>query len=149
MTFMPATLCLMNNVTITTALTAVPFVMVQGLARAKSIGFQLSFNYGSGGTHVRVWIQTSFDGGQTFWDVAAAEFLGISDNYYFNVSGLTPVTWAAGYDVLTSGTLGISGADLNPAVNDGFLGDRWRALVTTTGTYAGNTTLGIFANARD
>jgi hypothetical protein len=144
MTRMPATLCLVRPMAITTAITtAISPVTVQGLARAKSIGFQGSFKYGSAGTTCNVIIQTSFDGGQTFWDVVNFSFTTATANYYCNVSGLTPVTWAANTPaILTNGTLA------NDTVNDGYLGDQWRALVSSTGTYA-NTFLSVYATARD
>ena len=64
MTYMPATLVLMNE-TITTAQTASVKTSVNGLARAKTIALQCNFTYGAGGTTAKVWVQTSFDAGLT------------------------------------------------------------------------------------
>ncbi len=143
MTRMPATLCLMNE-TITTAQgnndVLIPKTVVQGLARAKSIGFQCNFTYGSGGTSATVLIQTSLDGGNSWVDVINFNHATASLNRYANVTSTTGVV--TDYYVLTNGGLGFDTAV------DGLLGDQWRVLFYSVGTYA-NTTLQVFATARD
>ena len=37
----------------------------------RALGFQLNFSYGSGGTSVNAWLQTSLDGGTTWCDAVA------------------------------------------------------------------------------
>lgn len=141
MTRMPATLCLLNQ-TVTTAQTNVAYVTVPGLARAKSIGLQCIFTYGAAGTSCKAYVQTSFDGGQTFVDVACFAHLTTSLNRYYNISGLTPVTAVA---TLNDNSNHI--AD-NTCV-DGVVGDQWRVVLVTTGTYTTNTTIQVYAIARD
>lgn len=136
---MPATLNLLNTL-VTTPVAETTYTVVSGLARAKSIGLQCSFNYGAGGTSCSVYVQTSFDGGITFCDVANFTFTTNSANSYYNISGLTPVTQQA---TLGSGLLGA-----NTCI-DGIVGDQWRVLLSSTGTYSSNTYLQVFAVARD
>jgi hypothetical protein len=120
--------------TITTAQAAVINTPVTGVL-LKSLTLQCNLIYGSGGTTIKVWIQTSLDNGATWCDIA--NFAATTANYrrVYNLSALTAVSAIA---TPTDGTL----AD-NTSV-DGILGEQFRAKVTTTGTYA-NTTIEIDA----
>ncbi len=139
MTYMPATLQLMSE-TITTAQTASVKTAVNGLARAKSVGIQFNFTYGSSGTSVDAYVQTSFDGGITWVDIA--EFSGTTSSLrkLYNLSALTPVTTIY---VATDGSLSANTA------KDGFIGDQLRVKFTSVGTYAGTTTMAIHAVVKD
>jgi hypothetical protein len=139
MTYMPATLQLMNE-TITTAQTASTKTLVRGLARAKSVAFHCIFTYGSGGTSAKVYIQTSFDGGTTWVDIANFAHTTSSLSRSYNLSALTPVTTV--YTV-TDGTL------TDNTCKDGLLGDQYRVKFTSVGTYAGSTTCAVYAVAKD
>ena len=77
------------------------------------LSVQVVFTYGSGGTSAKTYLQTSMDQAVTWQDVAA---IGM-----FTTSTTTLA--------LTTGT-----------ANDGVLGDRFRFVTVTVGTYA-NTTL--------
>jgi hypothetical protein len=92
---------------------------------------QFKFAYGSAGTTCKAYVQTSLDQGSTWIDVACATFT--------NLSGLTPKTTAATPS---------DGALTDDTCLDGVLGDRWRAKVTSTGTYAGSTSLSVRMQAR-
>jgi hypothetical protein len=126
--------------TITTALTGfVTDVFRFGNAFPKVITVYATFVYGSSGTTVKAWLQTSLDDGATWIDVMNFAFLLASlnkvaqvNNFVAQASVLTP----------TDGTL----AD-NTIVN-GILGPRLRLKITTTGTYAGDTTLALTAMIR-
>lgn len=139
MTRMAATLQLMNE-TITTAQTASTKTAVTGLARAKSLFVYCFFDYGSGGTDAKVWVQTSADGGTTWIDIA--NFAVTTSDYAkaYNLSALTPVTTV--YTV-TDGTLA------DNTCKDGFIGDQIRIKFTSTGTYGGSTTVKVYAIAKD
>lgn len=139
MTYIPATLQLMSE-TITTAQTASTKTSVRGLARAKSITFECIFTYGSGGTSATVYIQTSFDGGTTWVDIANFAHTTSSLSRAYNLSALTPVTTV--YTV-TDGSL------TDNTAKDGLLGDQYRVKFTSVGTYAGSTTCKVVAIARD
>jgi hypothetical protein len=130
------------STTITTAVTAqvtTPLQLreVQG-NMAQSIGLQGNFTYGSGGTTADAWVQTSFDGGNSWCDVANFHFTLSSKRYFFNLSSLTPVTTEA---TPTDGALAANTA------NDGTIGQLWRVKYSSSGTYAGSTTLRVDANA--
>jgi hypothetical protein len=97
---------------------------------------QINFNYGSGGTTLKVIVETSLDQGATWIEVWRAAFTTVSAERVINLTNAaktTPYTPA----VLSDDTS-----------VDGILGDRWRAKVTSTGTYAGNTSLAVRLNAR-
>lgn len=110
-----------------------------GFAGMLAGAFQAAFRYGAGGATVTVYIQTSFDGGNTPVDVAAIQFTTASAVSIFNVSGLTPKTSPVtpSNQSLTPGT-----------VLDGLVGDMWRAVVVSTGTYTGGTLLTVGGVAR-
>jgi hypothetical protein len=92
---------------------------------------QATFTYGSGGTACDAFVQTSVDG-TNFFDVANFHFDGSSQRYIFNLSSTTPVT--SEYTP-TDGTL-----TANTAV-DGLLGHLWRIKYSSSGLYAGGTSL--------
>jgi hypothetical protein len=99
-----------------------------------AVTLQANFTYGSGGTNLKVDVETSCDQGVTWIGIARFAFLLASAEKVFNLSGLTPVT-----TVYTPTTLG------DDAVKDGILGDRIRAKITSTGVYAGNTSISVRA----
>jgi len=93
--------------------------------------------YGSGGTTIKVWVQSSLDGGTTWFDVMNLAFTTASTSIAGTASpalGKTPVA-------STDGTL----ADLG--INHQ-LGDRIRLKYTSTGTYGGSTTLTVYGLAK-
>lgn len=122
---------LINRV-ITTAETATTADAAVMLGRVESLGIQCIFTYGSGGTTCRVWVQTSFDGGATWFDIADFSHTTASLWRGYNLSSI-----AATVTTLADGAL-----TANTAIN-GFLGPIYRTKVTSTGTYAGSTTLRV------
>ncbi len=100
---------------------------------------QFRLAYGSGGTSVKAYLQTSIDQGVTAIDIACVVFATTSEVNVLNFSGLTPKTTQV---VPTDGAL----AD-DTAV-DGILGDRFRLKVVSTGTYAGSTVLSVRVHPR-
>lgn len=135
---MPATLQLMSE-TITTAQTASTKTVVVGLARAKSLSIQFNFTYGSAGTSVKAWVQTSFDAGVTWVDIANYAGTNVSEPKLYNLTSSTPVTTIY---LATDGTLA------DNTSKDGLIGNQLRVKFTSTGTYATNTTFSVFVNAR-
>ncbi len=131
------------NATITTAVTASVTTGTQlGTIRSRnpqSAVIQGALTYGSGGTTARAWVQTSIDGGVTWIDVADFSFTTSSARFIYNLSAQTPVTTQY---TATDGTLSANTS------KDGILGQTWRVKYTTTGTYAGSTTLRIDVIAR-
>lgn len=100
---------------------------------------QLRLAYGSGGTTVRAYLQTSLDEGTTAIDIACVLFGTASEHAVLNFSALTPKT--------TQVTPTDAGLTDDTAV-DGILGDRFRLKVVSTGTYGGSTVLSGRACAR-
>jgi hypothetical protein len=97
-----------------------------------SATIQANFNYGSGGTSLKVIVETTLDDGQTWVEVARLAFTTASAAKVVNLSALTPVSTVYAPTTLSDDT-----------VKDGILGPRWRARILTVGTYAGNTSLSL------
>lgn len=100
---------------------------------------QARLAYGSGGTQIKLYIQTSLDQGTTAIDIACIVFGTASEVEIANVSGLTPKTTLAAPG---------DGSLADDSVLDGVLGDRLRAKIVSTGTYAGSTVLSVRAAVR-
>lgn len=120
---------------ITTALTNQVVETVTGLTDKNRVSLVAKFTYGSGSTvTAKAYIQTSLDGGTTWYDIACFDFAEASATKYLSVSALTAVN----ADVAP--TTGALTADTS--IN-GLLGDRIRMVVTSTGTYGGDTSLKV------
>ena len=132
-------LSLLPQTTIAAAVTAVVTTPVTQLAGVRELMMQAQFLYGSWGTTAKAWVQTSFDGGTTWVDVACFSFTTAAATKISAVKTFTAV--AAAY-VATDGTLT---AD---TIKDGLIGDQVRVKYTTTGTYAGATSLTVTAVAK-
>jgi hypothetical protein len=100
----------------------------------KNAVIQAAFTYGSGGTTLKAWVQTSLDFGTTWIDIYCFSVTQTSLVNVVNLSALTAVTTPY---VSTDGTLTANTA------KDGILGPMFRVKTTSTGTYATNTTLRI------
>lgn len=97
-----------------------------------------NFTYGSsGGTSIKVIIETTINQSVTWIEVARIAFTTASAEKVVNLSGLTPKTTAAAPATLS-----------DDACLDGILGDRFRAKILTVGTYVGNAALAVRMNAR-
>lgn len=104
-----------------------PVTNLQGLT---GLSCQVRFFYGSGGTKTNVYLQSSIDGGQSFFDLANIAFTTSAGTEIVNLSGLNSVTTPT--------------APTNLALSDntsfnGPMGDRLQAVVVSTGTYGGST----------
>ena len=109
------------------------------LAGLTGLSCSVRFAYGAGGTKTTVYIQSSLDGGNTWFDVANFAFTTSSALEAINLSGLNAVGTP---QALTS--LGL--AD-NTTLN-GPMGDRLQAVVVSTGTYSGSTLVSVRCAAR-
>ena len=126
--FLPAT-----GLVITTALTAVTTTPVEVLTGMKYVAFQVRFVYGSSGTNAKFWLQTTFDSGRTWCDIACLARTTASLNTVVSTT-LTSGTALATPTTLTDATLA------DNTIVQGLLGSQLRMKYTTTGTYAGSTT---------
>lgn len=127
---------LLPSTTITTAVTGVTTTAIDIGNNVKNIAVQYNFTYGSGGTNLTVYLQTSFDNGTTWVDIACFQSTTASQRRLYNLSGETAVTSIA---TPTAGSL-----TANTSVN-GFIGNKIRLSYTSTGTYAGGTTVAVHA----
>lgn len=136
----------LGDVTITSALTdsvvtessvnGAAVTYIGNLAGMQSLTVWANLVYGSGGTTIAAVVQTSLDQGTTWIDVIRFDFTTASRKAHATVG-----VFAAGA-VTTLAALGSEGK------LDNVLGDRIRAKLTTTGTYAGSTTLALRAAVR-
>jgi hypothetical protein len=110
---------------------------VDDLSGALAVTLSARLAYGSGGTSCYAVIETSLDQGVTWVQIARFDFTTSGLQKVLTVSGLTPRIAAA-----TAGSLAADTA------LDGTLGDRLRATVVSTGTYAGSTVVSVRANVR-
>lgn len=101
---------------------------------------QLRLAYGSGGSEIRAYVQTSLDQGTTAIDLACVLFGTDGETRVVNLSGLTPKS-----DAQITPT---DGALADDTAVDGVLGDRLRLKLVSTGTYAGSTVLSARAAVR-
>jgi hypothetical protein len=112
-----------------------PVTNLQGLDAAS---LQVRLSGGAGGSNITVYVQTSIDQGQSWFDVAAFTYTNTPGVQAANVSGLDKASPAApSSQGLATGT-----------IFDGPLGDRLQAVVVSTGTYTGSTLVSVRAVAR-
>jgi hypothetical protein len=106
--------------------------------RAESLSLYCIFTRAGGGTTTQAWVQTSFDGGTTWMDIAVFAFTTTTATraYHLTAAAVTSIATP------TDGSL----AD-NTSVN-GFLGPIFRVKLTTVGTYTGASSIVIHAYAK-
>ena len=103
-------------------------------ALPQNLTIHANFLYGSGGTSVDAYVQSSFDGGSNWCDIANLHFTTSAARKVFHLQRGTSVTTQA---TPTDGSLAS-----NTAV-DGLLGSQYRVKWTSVGTYGGATSLAI------
>jgi hypothetical protein len=133
-------LILLAPLTIAAAVGATATTAKLLLTGMKYLAVQSVFLYGAGGTTVKVWVQTSLDGGLTWIDIINHPYLTTAGRFTSAVSA--DITAGAAPVAATDGT----SAD-NATVN-GVLGDRVRVKYITTGTYSGATSIAVYAVAK-
>jgi hypothetical protein len=111
--------------------------VVDDLSGALAVTLSARLAYGSGGTSCYAVVETSLDQGVTWVQIARFDFTTSGLQKVLTVSGLTPRIAAASAGSLAADT-----------ALDGTLGDRLRATVVSTGTYAGSTVVSVRANVR-
>jgi hypothetical protein len=94
-----------------------------GLAGLKAVSLQIRLNYVSGGTKVNVYVQTSLDQGQSFFDIV---------NIAFTTSGGTELVNLSALDKLTTPTVPTVQTLADNTVLDGVLGDRLQVVVVVS-----------------
>jgi len=124
---------LVNAATITASATVTTEPLLFHPHSVGSIAVQSSLTYGSGGTTLKVYMQTSLDNGANWIDIAVHAFTTASSRKVSSVSRFA----ARAEAVATDGTLA------DDTELDGVIGDRIRVKYISTGTYAGSTTLSV------
>jgi hypothetical protein len=127
------------NTPVTVAQTNVLGVVLQTRGAVSSLALFAQFNFGSGGTSADAYVQTSMDGGLSWFDIANFHFLVASGKALFTLFAGTPKT--------TQLTAFTDGALASNTALDGALGNQFRVKYTTVGTYAGGTSLRVDAVA--
>lgn len=97
------------------------------------------FLYGAGGTTVKAYVQTSFDGGATWIDIMC---------FAFTTSAGTKVSAVTLNVALAASTVTTDGSMSDNTILNGLLGDQFRVKYVTTGTYTGATSLAVSAIAK-
>lgn len=131
---------LLAATTIAAAVGPIGGTVFTSLAGMNYLGVEAIFLYGAGGTTVKAWIQTSFDGGTTWVDIINFPFTTAAASKTAAVS--TQITAGAAPVTVTDGTAA------DNAIVNGVLGDRVRCKYLTTGTYTGATSLALYAVAK-
>jgi hypothetical protein len=109
---------------------------IENLEGMTAVTLDVDFRYQSGGATASIIVVTSLDGGTTWRHIARFDFTNVSAVKQCNLEGLLSKGVTAYQDLASEG------------VNDGVLGDMLAVIVTTTGTYAGGTTLAVRASVR-
>lgn len=131
---------LVAPLTITAAITGVVVGAALALQlSARYLAAQAIFTYGSGGATAKFWVQTSLDGGVTWIDIMS---------FAFTTATLTKVSGVQLFTALGPAITPGSGALADNTIINGLIGDQIRVLGTTTGTYAGGTSIAITALGR-
>ena len=121
------------SATITGAVTGTTTTAVELEENINTIFLQSVFTYGSGGTTAKFWVQTSYDN-SNWIDIACFAFTTASAK---KVAKLGDVTAVSTVYTPTDATMA------DDTTKDGLLGKYVRVKYTTTGTYAGDTTIAI------
>lgn len=106
-------------------------------AAPRNLTIQANFAYGSGGTSVDAYVQTSLDNGATWTDIAEFHFTTAAARKIVNLNAQTPQT---------TQVTPTDGAMSDNTAQDGVLGPLFQVKLASTGTYAGATSLRIDIN---
>lgn len=122
----------------TTAIANTGPASISGLGKVAALSLIASATLTGGGTTAKVYVQTSLDGGATWFDIAQFAFTTASAVKAKNLDGTTQVANAT----LTTGTMA------DDAAQGGIIGDALRFVLTTTGTYTAGSKVDLFYQAR-
>lgn len=110
------------------------------LGTIKELLVQARLVYGSSGTKITVYVQTSLDQGVSWFDIMCLTFTTASA---VKVSAVKAQTAVMASRTPTDGSLA------DDTIQDGLLGDRFRVKYTTTGTYADDSLLAVLALTKE
>lgn len=116
-------------ITIAGTQTGTPLTNLVGMSK---LTLSARLEFGSGGTTIIGKIQTSLNQGNTWIDIARFDFASTGLEKVMNLTtGAAVISPYTAIDLAAEGGI------------NGILGDRLRAIVTSTGTYAGSTVLAL------
>ena len=118
---------------------ATQLAQIPSLAGMLAASLQVRLSGGTGGTKINVYIQSSIDQSQSWFDVANIAFANTPGVELLNLSAL---------DKLSTPTAPSNLTLADNTVLDGPLGDRLQAVVISTGTYASGTLVSVRGVAR-
>jgi hypothetical protein len=98
----------------------------------------IRFIYGSSGTSVKAYLQTTSDDGSTACDIACVVFDTVSEHKLLNFTAAPKLTQVTPTDKALADDTAV----------DGILGNKFRLAVVVVGTYAGSTQVVAGINAR-
>lgn len=125
-----ARLALMDTVAVPAAGTTIGSTF-SGLGGMRDLDLEAIFAYGSGGTTAKAYVQTSFDAGATWVDIACFAFATASASKVSSITGeLAPASQAFAPS---------DGALADNTIVQGVLGDQLRVKLVVAGTYAEST----------
>ena len=128
---------LLPETTITTAVTN-SVTLAQLVEGLRHLLVEAIFTYGSSGTSAKFWVQTRTKDG-TWRDVM---------NFAFTTASSTKWSKCSVSIALAAARTASDAALADDTILDGFLGDEIRLKYTTTGTYAGSTTIKVLASVK-
>ena len=111
---------------------------VTGLGAVAYLLMQAKFDWGSGGTTAKVYVQTSVDEGDTWIDIACFAFATADETRLMKVMAV---------DDLTDNTTPTDGSLTDDTALSGVIGDRIRAKLVVVGTYS-NSTIDLVVEAK-
>jgi hypothetical protein len=133
------TTIILPSTTITAAVAGVTTGSVgMSLVGANVLTVEAIFTYGSGGTTAKFWVQTKIAGGN-WTDIMSFAFTTASADKFSTVCN---------YIALAGGTARTDAALADNTILNGLLGDQIQVKYTTTGTYAGGTTIQLIATTK-
>lgn len=131
---------ILPTTTITTAVTGVTTGSVNmSLVDVNALTLEAIFTYGSGGTTAKFWIQTRLGASGSWTDIA---------NFAFTTASADKFSSLCNYIALAAATAKTDATLADNTILNGLLGDEIRVKYTTTGTYAGGTTILIIATTK-
>lgn len=116
------------------SITTLGDVISSGAGGAKYVSATAKLVVGGGGTTTKVFVQTSLDGGVTFFDIMCFAF----------TTGTLSKVGAVSSDIVATVTTPAAGTLSDNTVLNGVIGSQFRVQYVTTGTYTGTTTLAVY-----
>jgi hypothetical protein len=118
---------LLPSTAISSPLSATPGPTLTLNGAPRNLTVQANLTYGSGGTSIDAYVQTTLDAGATWTDICNFHFTTSSARRVYNLSAATPVTSIA---TPSDGSMSSNSAQ------DGVLGPQFRTKYQSSGTYS-------------